>query len=230
MSLIFATQLTAIATAVLALFAIITAYYARKAFLKQSQEIRDQAEMLRVQPEQLEEQRKINAEQTKVLQLQAAELNESLRERIRDTEERKSAQAAWIIASFALSPGRIWGALIHNSSDLPVLDVRTFFRYVAEKWDGGDWDPRMLGGPPERIRILQPQEERFIRIPENVSGQMTDISDSNYVVSIEFTDTAGNRWERDRAERSFSAPENGAKKPGHTRWPGFRTSGLLPVR
>jgi hypothetical protein len=55
----------------------------------------------------------------------------------------------------------------------------------------------MLGGPLERIRILQPQEERFIQIPENVSGQMTDISDSNYVVSIEFTDAAGNRWERD---------------------------------
>jgi hypothetical protein len=89
------------------------------------------------------------------------------------------------------------GALIHNSSDLPVLDVRAFFHYVAEKWGGGDWEPRMLGGPLERIRILQPQEERFIQIPENVSGQMTDISDSNYVVSIEFTDAAGNRWERD---------------------------------
>ena len=40
MSLIFATQLTAIATAVLAVFAIITAWYARRAFLKQSQEVR----------------------------------------------------------------------------------------------------------------------------------------------------------------------------------------------
>ena len=37
MSLIFATQLTAIATAVLAVVAIITAWYARRAFLKQSQ-------------------------------------------------------------------------------------------------------------------------------------------------------------------------------------------------
>jgi hypothetical protein len=40
MSLIFAIQLTAIATAVLAVFAIITAWYARRAFLKQSQEVR----------------------------------------------------------------------------------------------------------------------------------------------------------------------------------------------
>ncbi len=40
MSLIFATQLTAITTAVLAVFAVITACYARRAFLKQSQEVR----------------------------------------------------------------------------------------------------------------------------------------------------------------------------------------------
>jgi hypothetical protein len=36
-------EVTAIATAVLALFAIVTAYYARKAFLKQSEEVTDQA-------------------------------------------------------------------------------------------------------------------------------------------------------------------------------------------
>jgi len=35
MSLIFATQLTAVATALLAAFAIVTAWYARRAFLKQ---------------------------------------------------------------------------------------------------------------------------------------------------------------------------------------------------
>ncbi len=39
MSLIFATQLTAVATAILAVFAIVTAFYARQAFRKQSQEV-----------------------------------------------------------------------------------------------------------------------------------------------------------------------------------------------
>jgi hypothetical protein len=39
MSLLFATQLTAIATAVLAVFAILTAFYARQAFRKQSREV-----------------------------------------------------------------------------------------------------------------------------------------------------------------------------------------------
>jgi hypothetical protein len=119
-------EITAIATVVLAVFAILTAFYPRQASRKQSQKVRAQAEMLRAQSGQPGDQRKINAEQTTVLELQAAELNESLRERIRDAGERRSAQAARVIASFALNPGRIWGALIRNASDLPVLDVRTF--------------------------------------------------------------------------------------------------------
>lgn len=48
--------------AVLALFAIITAVYAVRAFRKQSQEVSDQATMLKVQSEQLAEQRRINEE------------------------------------------------------------------------------------------------------------------------------------------------------------------------
>jgi hypothetical protein len=39
MSLIFATQLTAVATVVLAVFAIVTAFYARQAFRRQSREV-----------------------------------------------------------------------------------------------------------------------------------------------------------------------------------------------
>jgi hypothetical protein len=51
----FRDQLAAVATAILALFAIITAWYARRAFLKQSQEVRaieqqvkDQQELTRI--------------------------------------------------------------------------------------------------------------------------------------------------------------------------------------
>jgi len=40
MSLIFATQLTAVATAILAAFANVTAWYARRAFLMQAEEVR----------------------------------------------------------------------------------------------------------------------------------------------------------------------------------------------
>ena len=51
MSEIFAEQLGAVATAVLAVFAIVTAWYARRAFLKQAKEVSDQAEMLELQRE-----------------------------------------------------------------------------------------------------------------------------------------------------------------------------------
>jgi hypothetical protein len=71
-------ELTAIATAVLAVFAILTTIYAVRAFRKQSQEVSDQASMLKVQSERLEvyrtqidEQREINDTRGKVLELQA---------------------------------------------------------------------------------------------------------------------------------------------------------------
>ena len=80
MSLIFATQLAAIATVVLAVFAIITAWYARKAFGKQA--------------DALKEQQAVNGKQLKVLTLQAEELSESLAERKREAVERRSVQAA----------------------------------------------------------------------------------------------------------------------------------------
>ena len=84
--------LTAIATVVLAVFAIVTAWYARRAFLKQSEEVRaieqqvtdgqelarQQAELLKIQSgqlelqrEQLEDQRKASVKQAEVLELQA---------------------------------------------------------------------------------------------------------------------------------------------------------------
>jgi hypothetical protein len=86
MSLIFATQLTAIATAMLAAFAIVTGIYAIRAFRKQSKEVSDQISMLGIQSDRLAEQRKINAEQLRVLALQAGELRESLAERKREAD------------------------------------------------------------------------------------------------------------------------------------------------
>jgi hypothetical protein len=50
-----------VATAALAVFAILTTIYAVRAFRKQSQEVSEQAEMLKVQSEQLAEQRKVNS-------------------------------------------------------------------------------------------------------------------------------------------------------------------------
>jgi len=116
MSEIFAEQLTAVATAVLGLFAIVTAWYARRAFLKQSTEVSDQAEMLDLQRGQLAEQEKTSAKQAEVLGLQAKELQGSLEEREREAEERRRGQASMVATWFAWAPiadafvsGSDWG-------------------------------------------------------------------------------------------------------------------------
>ena len=81
MSEIFAEQLSAAATAVLAIFAIVTAWCARRAFLKQSKDVSDQSEMLDLQRRQLEAQRDDSAKQAGVLELQAADLRKSIEDR-----------------------------------------------------------------------------------------------------------------------------------------------------
>jgi hypothetical protein len=93
-------EITAIATAVLAFFAIVTAVFAILAFRKQSQEVSEQAKMLRVQSERLEtyrtqvdEQHKINATYGEVLELRAREIQASLKERKHAAEEERRSQA-----------------------------------------------------------------------------------------------------------------------------------------
>src|SRR5260221_13834131 len=89
MSLIAATQITAIATAVLAAFAIVTAWYARRAFREQSEEVR-------TLKKQLKDQQDLTAKQTPVLELQAEELRESLDERKREAANQRRAQASMV--------------------------------------------------------------------------------------------------------------------------------------
>lgn len=130
MSLIFATQLTAVATAVLALFAIVTAWYARRAFLKQSREVtaierqvsdgqeltRQQGKLIEIQTGQLEalrgqleEQRKASVAQSDVLRLQAEELQESLDQRKLQAELGRGYQARRVFLTEESSGGRTRG-------------------------------------------------------------------------------------------------------------------------
>jgi hypothetical protein len=199
MSEIFAVQLTAVATLALAALALATAVLAYLAWRKQSREVSDQAGMLRVQGEQLELQRKTSANQAEVLELQAKELRESLEERQREADERRRGQASKVTAWFSLAKpgGGRWGAWIRNGSDLPVLDVRTFFHNVQETQPGSRWEPVMRGSLSDEIRVLPPQVDRFFDIPLEFKRHSIECDDSVFVVSIEFTDASGNRWERD---------------------------------
>jgi nitrogen fixation protein FixH len=138
---------TAVFTGLLAAFAIVTAWYARKAFRGQAEELgvlqqqaKDQAEELGIQRrqaegttamieiqsgqlaaqrDQLAEQRAVNEKQTGVLELQARELSESLAERKRHAEEQRRAQASQVAAWFGL--GKV-------ATDLEVGPGRTVVR------------------------------------------------------------------------------------------------------
>lgn len=199
MSLLVATQITAVATAALAAFAIVTAVFAVLAFRKQSAEVG-------ILGKQLEDQRRVNAEQIRVLSLQARELEASLAERKEEAEEQRRAQANRVTAWFALGQPRgtsagtrpRWGALIRNDSDLPILSTRVFFHFIATDTPASaEWNPIQRGGPPERIRVIPPHSVRFVPIPEQIRTMIDKCDDSVYVVSIEFGDAAGNSWVRD---------------------------------
>lgn len=123
------TWISAIATIGLLTGAIITARYAIKAFGEQSKEVRHQASMLKIQSDQLEEQRKINV-------LQASDLEESLKERVRlrQVAEREQADAVafeWWPASQVLvmrSAGgtvRVAGSVlaVRNESRRRIVNV-----------------------------------------------------------------------------------------------------------
>jgi hypothetical protein len=117
--------ITALATAVLALFAIVTAVYAIRAFRKQS--------------EQLAEQCTINAEQTTVLRLQATELCESMDERKREAGQRRRAQAARI---FVGAPRDADGGPVfpyaQNASDYPIYEARLWYLNSEGQLPDGD--------------------------------------------------------------------------------------------
>jgi uncharacterized membrane protein YraQ (UPF0718 family) len=129
---IFAEQFTAVANAVLAVFAIITAVLAGLAFRKQAREVRDQAEMLRIQAQQLDEQRKIN-------ELQAEDLRESLRERRRSRQSAERAQATLIDFRMAATTlpypieGGYGGLLVSggNSVHIAVVVIGTMVPRLA---------------------------------------------------------------------------------------------------
>jgi hypothetical protein len=168
MSLLVATQLTALATALLAVGAIFTAVFAVLAFRKQSREVsaierqvsdqqeltRQQAELLRVQSGQLElqrqqfaDQREANIRQAEVFDLQATELRESILERALEEEQRRSAQASRVFIREDRHAGGAAQASIDatvlNASDRPIYGTELRWRHGSAKRD--DAGPELLG-------------------------------------------------------------------------------------
>ena len=110
-----ATWVLAVATVLLAAGAIVTVYYARRAFLDQAAELSE----LRKQGE---DQHKVNEKQVTVLELQTRELSESLDERKRQAEEQRRAQAETIDLTWDAMPGSSMVVVI-NGSRRPIRSV-----------------------------------------------------------------------------------------------------------
>jgi cbb3-type cytochrome oxidase subunit 3 len=193
MSLIFATQLTAIATAVLAVFAIVTAAFAILAFRKQSREVSDQASMLEVQSGQLAEQRKVNAEQIRVLAIQAAELRESLEERKREAAERRRAQAGRVFVSAEPNPKisdpvNAIALRAENTSQQPIYDLTFMWREGTGEWSGPEYR--------FPFPVLMPGEQKgFDTVFEPSLPYQDFLKDtSRLAAAVIFRDAAGVRW------------------------------------
>lgn len=149
-----------------------------------------------MQRQQLEDQRAASARQAEVLDLQAAELRESLEERKREAEQRQRAQASMVFLaqdSFrGRKGGRDWAPAapsaemtVVNSSGQPVYDAELYWHRGSAGW--GEPNPEALGmimpgAEPKRSRRLFPEDTNMNM---NVSGAI-----------LRFTDAAGIRWIR----------------------------------
>lgn len=224
MSLLAATVLSAYATLVLAVLAVVTAVFAILAFRKQAQEVRAierqvadgqeagrqqakllevQAGQLKVMKDQLEDQRKAAAAQAKVLQLQSAELREVHEERCREAGDRQRAQAACVTAWFDHVPGIVpehlmLVAVISNKSDQPIFDVQTFVDRFPDDQPGAKWESFPAGSSPRLTKILPPGGPLHVVLPGEAFPDPDDGPDGwTYGVRVTFTDAAEHRWQRD---------------------------------
>jgi hypothetical protein len=164
------------------------------------------------------EDRRLAAEDRKRLEEERAERHEADRRtqanRVTtwfDSEEMTSEDPLFDSAEPGL---RIWGAVVVNASDLPILDVRVFFYYVVDHDDGRPWQPVICGIPPRKFRVIPPGGRRFVELTseyQHIPPGARELLDPDamelrrgwpvreymYVTGIEFSDAAGNSWARE---------------------------------
>jgi hypothetical protein len=174
------TWVTAIATVILALGAIITSIFAIRAFGKQSEELgvlqqqandqqaltSQQGELLKIQSgqlelqrQQLDNQRKVNEQQAGVLELQAKELQESVDERKRDREQQRRDQASRVFPTVGVITGtpEQYYVAVKNASDRPVYNLTLTLHSLRAA------EPVALSFDSEAMPALMPGEIK--RIP-----------------------------------------------------------------
>jgi hypothetical protein len=197
MSILMATQVTAIATAVLATGSAVTAIFAFLAFRKQSTEVTILQRQARDQAEQSHERRKVNEKQIVVLELQSEELRTSREEREREAAGRRRAQAAKVQMWEDLSPvdprlpqtapgyrTPTITACVSNDSDQLIYDLEIQWHKGSAPW-----------GDPEVVAHIPAQgKEVFTR---SLPADLPDFVDAAmYGAVLHFRDAAGVEWLR----------------------------------
>jgi hypothetical protein len=201
MPLTVATWIGAIATAILAVGAIITGYFARNAFNAQSQQLRDQQE--------------ISKKMAEVLQLRGSELRESLNERLR-------AQAAQVfievdrippVTEVAVGPGQEaagqqpWrlSAKVHNTSMQPIYDLYVIWQLGTVR----------MGKPDPMARLMPGHDASFDRTGPQATAPGSPIDPGMLGAFLAFRDVAGVRWavREDGTLTEFSRPSHDTLPP-----------------
>jgi hypothetical protein len=210
MSLEAASWVSAIATVILAVGAIITAVLAKRAFDKQSEEVRilqqqaeDSAGMLKIQAGQLDAQheqlhslQKVGEKQIEVLGLQSIDLRESLEERKREAEGTRSAQASRVFLILNLTPPDLRSVLAGHPTHLRITAevVNTSSQPAYAAWidwpEGCTLSYRLIPNPESLGDVLPDKRTTKIReYPVDWNGDLSDLA-------FRFTDAAGVRWIR----------------------------------
>jgi hypothetical protein len=236
MSLIFATQLTAVATAVLAVFAIVTAVFALLAFRKQSREVG-------AIEKQVTDQETLTKQQAELLEIQGRQLDLQQKQFDQQAGERRRAQASRVFmwtefgvypratkAQRASGDGQLEAVTVHikNTSEQPVYDVVIGWHKGTAPW-----------GEPDEIPGLLPDEQED-RTHTLDPGLPSTVDRTLFGAALRFRDAAGAHWllrpggqltEEQPSGNGASGPASSAERPalgtkhdpGHRRsWPSLR--------
>jgi hypothetical protein len=190
----------AVSTFLLVIGAGYTVWYARRAFAKQS----DELTILQGQAADQQETKPEARDRRRAPGRRAGSITQAAETRHRRPEARSGEQGCRVVRPAGHAgperrrrPRRL--GRIHPQCIRPAdprcpgplqLGKRELRRELV------DGEPRR---PTERTRVIPPEKTSFVPMPESVKNKHDpgSITEQNFVVSIEFTDVAGHKWERD---------------------------------
>jgi hypothetical protein len=147
------------------------------------------------------EDRKLASEDRRIA---ADDRRRAEQDRLARIEEGRRAQAdkvaAWfderhMIPKGMEYPEQVLGAVIRNSSDLPIYDVGISFVQLSSKVSSTR--TKAVDEASDVVSVVPPADERFAPARYNQPLFMDPGWDGTLLVEMSFRDAAGNRWRRD---------------------------------